>query len=111
MPKKFADILFEKEGAMGIKVGKLIGFLKDTACMNREEREIIGLLEYMKELFKNDKNFSKFIDQIVKPFFVKQGHAKWKRDVVTDLALAMSRRRERKEKSDQIIDFTPKDKQ
>jgi len=107
VPKDFSNILFEKEGAMSIKVGRLIGILQKTACMNSDERTVIGYLEFLKILFKSDKNFIEFIDKVILPFIEFQGHARWKRDVVTDLGLAMSRKRERVEKTDKILLYVP----
>lgn len=89
--KSIPKELWETYRAMSVDVGRANDFLKDTACMNQEQRVIIANCETIKEIFKEDKEFVDFMDKIVIPFYQKQGWAHWGRDVVTDLGFALSK--------------------
>jgi hypothetical protein len=80
--------------SMGERVGKLIEFLRTTACVHVEERELIGWVEVYKKLFPEDKEFNEWLDKVVIPSFVTLGQGKWYRDTITDLALALSKKKQ-----------------
>jgi len=69
------------------QVGRKNKFLQDTACMDQESRELIGILEFVKES-DSDGEEKKDIDDIM-PFFVKRGHARWPRDPLSDMGLLL----------------------
>lgn len=99
--------IWENFRAMSQDVGKIIKFLADTSCMNAEERVTLAHLETLKPLLTDDPEFVQFIDEIVTPFVRNTGRAKWQRDIVTDLGLALSMRKEKEAKLDKILSFDP----
>lgn len=88
---KIPKEMWETYRAMSVDVGRENTFLKQTACMNQEQRVILADCETIIELFKEDKEFCDFMKKIVIPFYEKQGWAHWGRDVVTDLGFALSK--------------------
>lgn len=84
--------------SMGERVGKNLKSLQETACIHIQERETIAYLKMYIALFPEDKEFIKFIESQIIPAFKELGWAKWYRDVITDLALALSLK-PRKDKS------------
>lgn len=107
MPKKgrIPRELWETYRAMSVDVGKIIPFLQETSCMNVDERKMIGFCEIAKKLLKKDKGFVAFIDEFAKPFFEYMGRAKWDRDIVTDLGLALSMRKGRRKDVSKVLEF------
>jgi len=87
---KIPKEMWETYRAMSVDVGRNNEFLKNTACMNQEQRVILADCELIKEIFKEDKEFVAFMNEIVIPFQQKQGWAHWGRDVVTDLGFALA---------------------
>jgi len=87
---KIPKEMWETYRAMSVDVGRGNEFLKNTACMNQEFRIALADCETIKELFKEDKEFVNFMNEVVIPFFEKQGWAHWGRDVVTDLGFALA---------------------
>jgi hypothetical protein len=70
------------------------GILKKTACMGKEQRELIGNLEAIKKVWPliesgeiDNMTVPEMLDKIVMPFIENQGFALWERDVVTDMAI------------------------
>lgn len=113
MSKKSGSLpsyMWETYRAMSVDVGRLIPFMTETACMNPKERELLAHIEGFKIFFgevPEMETFIEFLDDRVKPYFVKLGQAKWLRDVVSDLGFAKALQRARKEKIDKIFDYDP----
>lgn len=76
---------------MGERVGKILPFLAETACVHVEEREMAAWCEVYALMFPNDKEFIDWLRKVAKPAIIKLGQGKWYRDTVTDLALGLSR--------------------
>lgn len=95
---------------MSVDVGKIIPFLGNTSCMNVEERKYLALIETIKGMFKDDKEFIKFLEQEVKPFFENMGRARWNRDIVSDLGFALSLRKSRRKDVSKILKWKPPQK-
>lgn len=83
---------FKEKVAMGERVGRIVPFLKDTACVHVEEREIIAWCEIYPLLNPEDKEFNEFLKNVAVPALTKLGMSKWYRDTITDLALALSQK-------------------
>ena len=66
---------------------------------------MLGFCEIAKKFFKGDKKFVAFIEEFAKPFFEYMGRAKWNRDVVTDLGLALSTRKGRRKDLSKVLDW------
>ena len=101
--------LAESYRAMSVDVGRIkdFKFLAETACMNVDERKMIGFCEIAKKLFKGDKKFVSFLDEFAKPFFEYMGRAKWNRDILTDLGLALSLRKGRRKDVTKVLEWKP----
>ena len=97
--------IWETYQAMSVDVGRLIPFLRDTSCMNVDERKMLGFCEIAKKLFEGDKKFVAFLDEFAKPFFEYMGRAKWNRDIVTDLGLALSMRESKRKDVSKLLDY------
>jgi epoxyqueuosine reductase QueG len=69
------------------QVGRKNKFLQDTACMDLETRETLAIIEYIK-VRHEDEETKKRMDRII-PFFELRGHARWPRDVLTDMGLLL----------------------
>lgn len=82
--------------AMGEKVGRILTFMKDTACVHLDEREIIAWCKIYGMVNPDDKEFNGFLESVVVPALIKLGRARWYRDTLTDLAFALSGRERKK---------------
>lgn len=87
------EFLFQATRFLSQDVGVKIPFLKKTACMGKEGRELIAFCEMYVILFPEDKDFVKFLKKKAIPSLALLGHADWKRDVLTDLGLSIAQRR------------------
>jgi len=76
--------------AMSEKVGKLLKFMQETACVHVEERELIAWCEAYPLICPEDKDLIKFLKEVSIPVFRKIGRGKWYRDTITDLGFALS---------------------
>ena len=87
---------------MGEKVGRIKEFkdLQETACVHIEERELIAYIEVYGLVNPEDKELIKFLEEVAKPALIKIGRARWYRDTITDLSLALSFRERSKETED-----------
>lgn len=83
--------------SMGEKVGKFLTDLRDTACLHIDEREIISIMKMYITMFPDDKEFNSFLTTRAIPAFKQLGFGKWYRDVITDLALALASKKEKKD--------------
>lgn len=93
MPTKNTEWNWKDTGqkvAMGEQVGKILKFLQETACIHVEEREYISIMKMYVDLFPEDKKFIEYLKTRAIPAFKHLGYGKWYRDVITDLALALS---------------------
>ncbi|MBA7492016.1 hypothetical protein ES702_02565 [subsurface metagenome] len=108
--KSIPKELWETYRAMSVDVGRANKFLKETACMNQEFRIALADCETIKELFKEDKEFVDFMNDVVIPFYQKQGWAHWGRDVVTDLGFALANQQRRTLKVKNILEMEVKHK-
>lgn len=82
--------------SMSEKVGKILSSLKDTACVHMTEREAIAMLKFFDavvpegERSKDDEEFFTWLNKDIIPALQELGYARWYRDVITDLGLALS---------------------
>ncbi len=84
--------LTKQKISMAEKVGRILGFMKDTACVHVEQREEIAFCEIYKLINPEDKEFNDFLNVVAIPALVKLGQARWYRDTITDLGFALSGR-------------------
>lgn len=89
-----------KKIAMSERVGKILKFMQETACVHVEERELIAWCEVYPLIVPEDKDFIKFLKEVVKPVFVKVGQGRWYRDTITDLGFALSGKESDKKQED-----------
>jgi len=82
-----SKLIFETQKLLATRLSRIEPFLKATACMNRQYRELYAYCEIYKTLFPEDREFNDFLDKIVKPALQKLGHAAWLRDIITDMGL------------------------
>ena len=108
--KSIPKELWETYRAMSVDVGRENEFLKKTACMNQAHRVILADCETIKELFKEDTEFIAFMNEIVIPFYEKQGWANWGRDVVTDLGFALANQKRKALNVKNILEMEVKKK-
>lgn len=104
------SFMWETYRAMSVDVGRIIPFMRETACMNGKEREVVAYVDGFKLMFggvPEMKTFIEFLEEVVKPFYIKLGQARWGRDVVSDLGFAKAGQRARVEKLDKIFDYDP----
>jgi len=85
--------LTKQKISMSEKVGRILAFMKDTACVHVEQREEIAFCEIYKLINPDDMDFAKFLDGVAIPALVKLGQARWYRDTITDLGFALSGRK------------------
>lgn len=85
--------LTKQKISMSEKVGRILGFMKDTACVHVEQREEIAFCEIYKLINPDDKGFNEFLDGVAIPALVKLGQGRWYRDTITDLGFALSGRK------------------
>lgn len=112
--KQSESFQVESFRAMGMDVGRLIPFLKDTACMNPSERKVVAILDGFKDLFGDNPRFDTFLkwtQDKARPFFIKLGQANWKRDVLTDLGLAKAHQAQRISDLQRVLTFQPSKKE
>lgn len=77
---------------MSEKAGRYLPFMKETACVHVEEREMIAWIKAYPLICPIDKNFNKFLMEVVNPVLMKVGRARWYRDTITDLGFALASR-------------------
>lgn len=81
--------------AMAEKVGRIkaFEFMRDTACVHIDEREVIAWCQVYKLINPEDKDFNDFLEKVAIPSLTKVGRSRWFRDQLTDLALALAMRK------------------
>lgn len=77
------DFLFHQKRLLSQRIGQDNKFLAETACMNREEREMVSYIEAFSLLF-HDPSLNEFIKPLI-----AIGRGKWGRDIITDLGLLL----------------------
>ena len=87
--------------SMSEKAGAKLPFMRETACVHVNEREILAYIEAYPFLCPNDKKFIEFLEETVKPIMMKIGRAKWYRDTITDLGFALSSKESAVDKRDE----------
>lgn len=91
MSSKFSDWRdIQKKMSMSEKAGRSMPFMKETACVHVEEREMIAWVESYVLLNPEDKKFVEWLMKVVKPVLMKVGRARWYRDTITDLGFALA---------------------
>ncbi len=97
-----ADWVIKKKTAMGQQVGGLKDFkdMSDTALIHVEERELLAWSSCYPMICPKDKKFNKFLQEIAIPILKRVGRARWYRDIITDLSLALSSSRKGDERED-----------
>ena len=98
--------------AMGEKVGRIdeFKFLRETACVHVEERQDIAWMRVYQMINPEDTEFNTFLEEVAIPALKEIGRAKWYRDTITDLSLALSLR-ERKADTDDTTGILAVDKE
>jgi len=81
--------MWETYRAMSTDVGRIFPFLAKVSCMNEKERLNIARCEIAKMLIPHPR-FKEFIDGVAIPYFAYVGRARWNKDIVSDLGLALS---------------------
>lgn len=84
--KKPTDYLAETR-LLGQWVGHKVPILKETACMDVEDRELIALLTCYLDVEDIPEKEKVFIQKKIMPYLRYMAWAKWPRDVLTDMAL------------------------
>lgn len=95
----------KEKTAMAEKVGRIkeFAFMKETAMVHIEEREIIAWCYIYELINPEDKEFIDYLKKTVIPALTKLGRSRWYRDTLTDLAFALSARK-RKGKTHDVKD-------
>lgn len=102
--KSIPKDMWETYRAMSVDVGREVDFLKETACMNQEQRIMIAHLNTAKRII-NHPDFDMFIDEVAIPHLKQVGMASWGRDVVTDLGFALAGRKSQYKNIKKILEF------
>jgi len=76
--------------SMSEKAGQKLKFMRETACVHVQEREMLAFIEAYPLICPKDKTFIKFLKEVIKPVLMKIGRARWYRDTITDLGFALS---------------------
>lgn len=95
------DFMLYAQKLLSQKVAKFDKFLSLTACLNIEERELIGYCRAFTKLFPANKEFNEFLEKKIIPAFVVIGQSKWFRSELTDLGFKLS---DKNTKSERIIE-------
>lgn len=89
------SLLLQTIKLLSQRLAMLEPFFNKTACLNPEERELIGYCAAYCEMFKDsDPEFIEYLQQKVIPALTKIGIARWPRTELTDLGLRISNRDE-----------------
>ena len=90
--KHFDDWMQRKKIAMGTEIGviKEFEFMKKTAMVYVDERELIAWCEAYPLINPEDEDFNELLNDVVVPVLIKVGRGRWYRDTLTDLAFALS---------------------
>jgi len=80
----------QRKISMSEKAGRKLPFMRETACVHVQEREILAFIEAYPLICPKDKNFIKYLDETVKPVMLKIGRSRWYRDTITDLGFALA---------------------
>lgn len=93
MPK---DLLFQAISLLSqylVDIKEVKGELyHKTACINAEEREMIGMLYAIADLLPDEPELAAFLTQDVAGLFESIGIAKWPRTELTDLGLRVGQK-------------------
>lgn len=81
--------IFKWESYLGSLISGKDPFFEKIACMTTEYREFIAILEILKILDPNDKEFNKDIDGFYIPVLQRLGQSAWVPDIITHLAMKM----------------------
>jgi len=93
LSSKFSDWRdVQKKVSMSEKAGRTMPFMKETACVHVEEREMLAWIQAYPLISPEDKDFIEFLEKVVKPVLLKVGRARWYRDTITDLGFALASR-------------------
>ena len=97
MKARFSDLIQQQIKLLGHSVGRTVPFLKETSCMNQQQREQYAFIEITEKLMKfiednPDFNVKDFMDKFLKPSLQIWGYSLWPRDILTDLALRLAKK-------------------
>lgn len=81
--------VFKWESYLGSLISGKDAFFEKIACMTPEYREYIAMLEVLKILDPEDKEFNKLINDIFIPIIQRLGQSEWNPDIITHLAMKM----------------------
>lgn len=84
------SLLLQIHQLLSQRLSKIEPFLRDTACLHPEEREITGYIEAYIRMFGKKNPFSEFLLNQAKPAIEAIGMSKWQRTELTDLGLRIS---------------------
>lgn len=90
MPRK-DSFLIQAFNYLSQKVAEIEPFYNLTACLNPEERELIGFCKAYSIMFPEDKDFNMFLEEKITPMLKAIGISKWPRGEITDLGLRLGR--------------------
>ena len=89
------NLLIQTIKLLSQRVAMLEPFFNITACLNPEERQLIGYCEAYRIMFGDqDKEFSQFLQEKAIPMLEKIGISRWPRTELTDLGLKISNKDE-----------------
>lgn len=87
MPKRPFEPVFHFQKLLGQQIAKTVPFLKETACMNLEERRKYAILRIIELWVPNSSEKVKEIFKKLKETLEFLGYANWMRTEITHLAL------------------------
>jgi len=96
---------------MSEKAGRTMPFMKETACMHVEEREMLAWVESYGLICPEDEKFKEWLEKVAKPVLMKVGRSRWYRDTITDLGFALASREKTPQTEDtsKILDVDVKE--
>jgi len=101
LSSKFSDWRdVAKKVSMSEKAGRTMPFMKETACVHVEEREMLAWIQAYPLISPEDNDFIEFLEKVVKPVLMKVGRARWYRDTITDLGFALASRKKKDDSED-----------
>lgn len=110
MGKEFTDWGIKQKISMAERVGKIIKFMNETACVHVQERELIAYCKMYPLIVKGDTKFNEYLKTVGIPALTILGQGRWYRDTITDLGFALSggTGKAQTEDTSKILDVKPK---
>jgi len=99
----------QRKVSMSEKAGRNLPFMKETACVHVEEREMIAWVESYGLICPTDKKFKAWLEKVAKPVLMKVGRSRWYRDTITDLGFALASKGKDKSQTQDAKDILKED--